>query len=57
MYTTYPEFIDADHGHEIPSVFGEPLLGRMVAEDVWPEGDKCVSKLMMELWAGFARNG
>ncbi|XP_004395873.1 PREDICTED: liver carboxylesterase 1 isoform X2 [Odobenus rosmarus divergens] len=47
-----PKMVVGDHGDELFSVFGAPLLKEGASEE---EGR--LSKMVMKLWANFARNG
>ncbi|XP_072488352.1 liver carboxylesterase 1-like isoform X2 [Notamacropus eugenii] len=47
-----PETVKADHGDEIPSVFGAPFL-----RGGSPEEEKKLSRAVMKYWANFAKNG
>ncbi|XP_012860652.1 liver carboxylesterase 1 [Echinops telfairi] len=47
-----PLSVTADHGDELFSVFGAPLL-----KEGAPEEEVKLSKMVMRLWANFARNG
>ncbi|XP_068941904.1 cocaine esterase-like isoform X2 [Petaurus breviceps papuanus] len=46
-----PDFVKADHGDDVPFVFGVPFLGEATEEE------KLLSHRMMSYWANFARNG
>ncbi|KAM8945988.1 cocaine esterase-like [Pelodytes ibericus] len=55
---TKPEFVKADHGDEVFSVFGTPFLnGDVVFKPDATEEEKVLSKKVMKYWANFARNG
>ncbi|XP_076771740.1 carboxylesterase 1E-like isoform X3 [Arvicanthis niloticus] len=47
-----PETVIGDHGDEIFSVFGAPILREGASEE-----EINLSKMMMKFWANFARNG
>ncbi|XP_020845084.1 cocaine esterase-like [Phascolarctos cinereus] len=46
-----PDFVKADHGDELPFVFGVPFLGE------GPEEEKLLSHRIMSYWANFAHHG
>ncbi|XP_036604059.1 cocaine esterase-like [Trichosurus vulpecula] len=46
-----PDFVKADHGDEVPFVFGVPFLGE------GREEEKLLSHRIMSYWANFARHG
>ncbi|XP_020845080.1 cocaine esterase-like [Phascolarctos cinereus] len=46
-----PEFVKADHGDDVPFVFGQPYLGKATEEE------KLLSHRIMSYWANFARHG
>uniref|UniRef100_A0ACB8EB42 Uncharacterized protein n=1 Tax=Sphaerodactylus townsendi TaxID=933632 RepID=A0ACB8EB42_9SAUR len=55
---TRPDFVKADHGDEIPFVFGVPFLNGpelFISDDA--EAEKQLSRTMMKYWANFARTG
>ncbi|XP_063294860.1 fatty acyl-CoA hydrolase precursor, medium chain-like [Pelobates fuscus] len=55
---TKPDFVRADHGDEILSVFGAPFLnGDVVFKDVATDEEIALSKTVMKYWANFARTG
>uniref|UniRef100_A0A8C0X1C2 Carboxylic ester hydrolase n=1 Tax=Castor canadensis TaxID=51338 RepID=A0A8C0X1C2_CASCN len=47
-----PKTVKGDHGDEIYSVFGAPLLREGASEE-----ETNLSKMVMKFWANFARNG
>ncbi|XP_071423814.1 fatty acyl-CoA hydrolase precursor, medium chain-like [Pithys albifrons albifrons] len=47
-----PEFVKADHGAEIPFVFGKPFLAGHATEE-----ENKLSRTVMKYWTNFARNG
>ncbi|XP_028626242.1 carboxylesterase 1E-like isoform X2 [Grammomys surdaster] len=47
-----PKTVIGDHGDEISSVFGAPILREGASEE-----EINLSKMMMKFWANFARNG
>ncbi|NP_001368851.1 carboxylesterase 1B isoform 2 precursor [Mus musculus] len=47
-----PQTVEGDHGDEIFSVFGIPLLKEGTSEE-----ETNLSKMVMKFWANFARNG
>ncbi|KFP70258.1 Fatty acyl-CoA hydrolase precursor, medium chain, partial [Acanthisitta chloris] len=47
-----PEFVKADHGAEIPFVFGKPFLAGYATEE-----ENKLSRTVMKYWTNFARNG
>ena len=47
-----PQMVEGDHGDEIFSVFGAPLLKEGASEE-----ETNLSKMVMKFWANFARNG
>ncbi|EGW09803.1 Liver carboxylesterase 4 [Cricetulus griseus] len=47
-----PKNVVGDHGDEVYSVFGAPIL-----RDGASEEETNLSKMMMKFWANFARNG
>nr|XP_020845142.1 pyrethroid hydrolase Ces2e-like [Phascolarctos cinereus] len=46
-----PDFVKADHGDDVPFVFGVPYLGEATEEE------KLLSHRIMTYWANFARHG
>ncbi|KAL8194610.1 UNVERIFIED_CONTAM: hypothetical protein K2H54_025984 [Gekko kuhli] len=55
---TKPDFVKADHGDELPLVFGFPFLNNTSAffgDNA--EDEKQLSKTIMKYWANFARTG
>ncbi|XP_036604065.1 cocaine esterase-like [Trichosurus vulpecula] len=46
-----PDFVKADHGDEVPFVFGVPFLEEVT------EDEKLLSHRIMSYWANFARHG
>lgn len=53
-----PDFVKADHGDEIPFVFGGPFLKSNTALlGTSTEEEKQLSRVMMMYWANFARSG
>ncbi|XP_069848597.1 cocaine esterase-like isoform X2 [Dipodomys merriami] len=49
-----PPQVKADHGDEVPFIFGSIFSGRKVN---FTEEEKLLSRRMMKYWANFARNG
>ncbi|KAM6177441.1 pyrethroid hydrolase Ces2e-like [Erethizon dorsatum] len=49
-----PPYVKADHGDEIPFVFGSSLMHGQVN---FTEEEKLLSRRMMKYWANFAKNG
>ncbi|KAM5262851.1 acylcarnitine hydrolase-like [Ctenodactylus gundi] len=54
LKNTRPTYVKADHGDEVPFVFGSHLWGNNVN---FTEEEKLLSSRMMKYWANFARNG
>ncbi|XP_013359319.1 PREDICTED: cocaine esterase-like [Chinchilla lanigera] len=51
---TRPSYVKADHGDEVPFVFGSSSWGMPVN---FTEEEKLLNRRMMKYWANFARNG
>lgn len=54
-YYTGPDWIGMPHANDIPYVFGEPFLNRYLF--TWTDEDKQFSRLLIEKWGEFVRNG
>ena len=53
--SSYPDWVRADHGQEIPLVVGEPHLDRF--PDLWTGQEKQLSMNIMKYWTNFAKTG
>ncbi|KAM3920103.1 fatty acyl-CoA hydrolase precursor, medium chain-like [Leptodactylus fuscus] len=53
-----PDFVNADHGDELVSIFGGPFLrDEVVFSGKATHEEKVLSRTMMSYWANFARTG
>ncbi|XP_041651212.1 uncharacterized protein ces2b isoform X2 [Cheilinus undulatus] len=58
MQAIRPSFVKADHGDEIFTVLGYCFTTKYVTlQDVCPEEEEELSKIMMSYWGNFARTG
>lgn len=49
----HPNWVGADHGNDIPYVFGKPFSTPLG----YQAQDRAVSKTLIAYWTNFARNG
>ena len=54
-FSRWPQWVQADHSHEIFYALGVPFNTRV--RDKYSDRDKHISHTMMQYWANFARHG